>query len=34
MSQQQAMYMKAMKMQLQDMTAEGKEKPAIQLMKC
>lgn len=33
MSQQQAMYMKTMKMQLQDMTAEGKEKSAIQLMK-
>lgn len=34
MSQQQAMYMKTMKMQLQDMTEERKEKTAIQLMKC
>lgn len=38
MNQQQAMCMKTMKMQLQDMTSsissQGKEKTAIQLMKC
>lgn len=33
MSQQQAVYMKTMQVQLQDMTKEGK-KPAMQLMKC